>query len=136
MNETLTRTVCIKLDVAGNEAVLAETQHRFNEAASWVASLCWEERITNTNTAHHRVYGESRLRFGLGAQLAICARAKAMEAIKAVKARDAEKLARWRKTNARRSKKRAHYVAHRAALQRVGTRTDLSRRPGLYQPAV
>jgi IS605 OrfB family transposase len=105
MNEVLTRTICIKLDVAGNEAVLAETQRRFNEAATFVAGICWQEGITNTNTAHHRVYGQTRTRFGLGAQLAICARAKAMEAIKAVKTLDAEKLARWKSANARRRKK-------------------------------
>jgi IS605 OrfB family transposase len=52
-----------------------------------VARVCWEEGITNPTTAHHRVYGETREHFGLGAQLAICARAKAVEAIKAVKAR-------------------------------------------------
>jgi putative transposase len=46
--------------------------------------------ITNTNTAHHRVYGETRLTFGLGAQLAVCARAKAVEALKAVKAKHRE----------------------------------------------
>jgi putative transposase len=105
MNELLTRTVCIKLDTAGNEAILQETQVRFNEAATWVAAVCWEDGITNTNTAHHRVYGETRRRFGLGAQLAVCARAKAMEAIKAVKRQDAEKRVRWRKANARRRKK-------------------------------
>jgi IS605 OrfB family transposase len=105
MNESLTRTICIKLDVAGNEAVLAETQRRFNEAATFVAGICWQEGITNTNTAHHRVYGQTRTCFGLGAQLAICTRAKAMEAIKAVKTEDAQKLARWRSANARRRKK-------------------------------
>jgi putative transposase len=104
MNELLTRTICIKLDVGGNKAALQETQARFNEAASWIAAVCWEEGITNTNTAHHRVYGDTRTRFGLGAQLAVCARAKAMEAIKAVKRQEAEKLARWRKANARRRK--------------------------------
>ena len=57
MNETLTRTICIKLDVNGHDAVLQETQKRFNAAASWIATVCWDERITNTNTAHHRVYG-------------------------------------------------------------------------------
>src|SRR6266567_5692730 len=102
MSETLTRTICIKLDVGGNEAALAETQQQFNAAASWSAAVCWEERITNTNTAHHRVYGATRTRFGLGAQLSVCARAKAMEAIKAVKAQDAERLARWRKAKQRR----------------------------------
>ena len=105
MNELLIRTICIKLDVDGHEAPLQETQRCFNEAASWIAALCWEECITNTNTAHHRVYGETRARFGLGAQLAVCARAKALEAIKAVRTQEAEKLARWRKANARRIRK-------------------------------
>src|SRR6266568_8270917 len=83
MNKTLIRTISIKLDIGEHEAVLQETQKAFNAAATWIASICWEEGITNTNTAHHRVYGETRTRFGLGAQLAVCARAKAVEAIKA-----------------------------------------------------
>src|SRR5947209_18181841 len=74
MNETLTRTICIKLDIMGHEQVLEETQRRFTEAASWIATVCWQESITNSNTAHHRVYRETRTRFGLGAQLAVCAR--------------------------------------------------------------
>jgi hypothetical protein len=90
MNTTLTRTVCCKLDVDGHDTVLAETQRAFNEAANWVASVCWNAGVTNPNTAHHRVYGETRERFGLGAQLAVCARAKAVEAIKAVKAKSEE----------------------------------------------
>jgi len=105
MSETLTRTICIKLDVGGNEAALAETQQQFNAAATWIATVCWEERITNTNTAHHRVYGETRARFGLGAQLSVCARAKAMEAIKATKTQESERKARWRKEHARRRDK-------------------------------
>jgi putative transposase len=96
MNEMLTRTICIKLDVDGNEAALTETQQQFNAAASWIATVCWDQHITNTNTAHHRVYGQTRARFRLGAQLAVCARAKAMEAIKAVKTQNAERLTRWR----------------------------------------
>src|SRR5436190_24272114 len=100
MNEMLTRTICIKLDTTGHQAVLAETQCRFNEAASWIATVCWDERITNSNTAHHRVYGETRLRFGLLAQLSICARAKAMEAIKAVRTQERDRFAKWRKFNA------------------------------------
>ena len=84
----LTRTVCCKLAVDDQDGpALAATQRAFNQAASWVAQVCWEEGLTNTNTAHHRVYGETRGRFGLGAQLAICARMKAVEAIKAVKAK-------------------------------------------------
>jgi putative transposase len=91
MNETLTRTICIKLDVNGHDAVLQETQKYFNAATSWIASVCWDERITNTNTAHHRVYGETRSRFGLGSQLAVCARAKAVEAVKATRAKEQER---------------------------------------------
>src|SRR6266567_2954428 len=105
MSETLTRTICIKLDVGGNEAALAETQQQFNAAATWIATVCWEERITSTHTAHHRVYGETRARFGLGAQLSVCARAKAMEAIKATKTQESERKARWRKEHARRRDK-------------------------------
>jgi len=87
MSKTLTRTICCKLDVDGHDAALAATQRAFNEAASWMAGVCWDEHLTNTNTAHHRVYGETRLAYGLGAQLAVCARAKAVEAVKAVNAK-------------------------------------------------
>lgn len=90
MNSALTRTICIKLDVDGQADTLASTQRAFNAAANWIAQVCWDEGITNTNTAHHRVYGQTRVRFGLGAQLAVCARAKAVEAIKAVKAKRRE----------------------------------------------
>ena len=90
MNKTLIRTISIKLDVDGHEATLQETQQQFNAAASWIATVCWDEGITNTNTAHHRVYGETRTRFGLGAQLACCARAKAVESIKATKSKKSE----------------------------------------------
>lgn len=51
MNTTLTRTICIKLDIDGHEATLAATQRAFNEAATWIARVCWDENITNTNTA-------------------------------------------------------------------------------------
>jgi hypothetical protein len=69
---------------------LTATQRAFNQAATWIARVCWDEGITPTNTAHHRVYGETRAEFGLGAQLAVCARAKAVEAITAVKAKRRE----------------------------------------------
>jgi putative transposase len=90
MKENIVRTICIKPHVDGHEAVLHETQKRFNAAASWIATVCWHEHITNTNTAHHRVYGETRTRFGLGAQLAVCARAKAVEAVKATRKKEQE----------------------------------------------
>jgi hypothetical protein len=88
MGDTLMGTVPVKLDVAGHAPLLSETAAAFNAAATWIARVCWDEGITNTNPAHHRVYGETRRRFGLGAQLAVCARAKAMEALKATRARD------------------------------------------------
>lgn len=127
MNKSLTRTICIKLDVSGHEQALQETQRRFNAAAYWIASVCWEERITNSNTAHHRVYGETRARFGLGAQLAVCARAKAMEAVKAVRGQEAEKLARWRKENTRRraAKKKSLPQPEPAACPQFGPRGSI-----------
>jgi hypothetical protein len=63
------------------------TQGAFNAAAAWIARVCWDKVIADPNTAHHRVHGETHVDFGLGAQLAVCARAKAVEAIKAVTAR-------------------------------------------------
>jgi putative transposase len=90
MKKTLTRTICIKLDASAHDAVLTATMKTFNAAATWIARVCWDEGITNTNTAHHRVYGETRARFGLAAQLAVNARAKAVEAVKSVKAKHHE----------------------------------------------
>jgi putative transposase len=90
MSDVLTRTVCVKLDVRDHAALLSETATAFNAAATWIARVCWDEGITNSMTAHYRVYGETRRRFGLGAQLAECARAKAMEALKAVRKKDGE----------------------------------------------
>ena len=84
----LTRTICCKLAVGDQDTpILGAPACAFNAASTWVAQMCWDEGLTNPNIAHHRVYGETRERFGLGAQLAICARMKAVEAIKAVKAR-------------------------------------------------
>jgi len=90
MSDTLVRTVQVKLDVGASAPALVETARRFNAAATWIARVCWDEGITNTNTAHHRVYGATRANYGLGAQLAVCARAKAMEAIKAERKKGGE----------------------------------------------
>ena len=86
MSTTLTRTICCTLDVDGHDTALAAIQRAFNATAAWIAHVCRDESITNATTAHHRVYGETRERFGLGAQLAVCARAKASEAIEAIEA--------------------------------------------------
>ncbi len=120
MNKTFTRTICIKLDVDGHADTLAATMRAFNAAASWIAQVCWEEGITNTNTAHHRVYGETRTRFGLGAQLAVCARAKAIEAIKAVKAKHRETCPRFGPHGSVRYDARTYHVM---SLDRVSLNT-------------
>src|SRR5688500_11696324 len=82
-----TRTVCCKLRVdSAADAKLRETQVAFNAAATYCASVAWEQGITNKNTLHHVVYGATRSQFGLGAQLACCARDKAAEAVRAARA--------------------------------------------------
>jgi putative transposase len=86
-----TRTVCCKLavDVAA-DAALRQTQAAFNRAASYCATVAWEHGVTNKNKLHYLVYGESRVTYGLGAQLACCARDKAAEAVHAIRSREAE----------------------------------------------
>jgi putative transposase len=70
------RTVCCKLavDVVADTA-LCQTQTAFNAAASYCAAVAWNEHVTNKNKLHY-----------LGAQLACCARDKAAEAVRAVRA--------------------------------------------------
>jgi putative transposase len=88
MNTTLsTRTVCCKLAVdALADAALLQTQAAFNAAASYCATVAWEQAVTNKNKLHYLVYGQSRVTYGLGAQLACCARDKAAEAVRALRA--------------------------------------------------
>ena len=82
-----TRTVCCKLAVdASADVALRQTQAAFNAAASYCATVAWEQGVTNKNKLHYLVYGESRVTYGLGAQLACCARDKAAEAVRAVRA--------------------------------------------------
>jgi len=82
-----TRTVCCKLAVeAAADAALRQTQAAFNAAASYCASVAWEQGVTNKNKLHYLVYAQSRVSYGLGAQLACCARDKAAEAVRAVRA--------------------------------------------------
>ena len=81
------RTVCCKLTVdAASDAALRRTQTAFNAAATYCATVAWEQGVTNKNKLHYLVYGESRVTYGLGAQLACCARDKAAEAVRAVRA--------------------------------------------------
>ncbi|NJK32445.1 MAG: hypothetical protein HC927_08550 [Deltaproteobacteria bacterium] len=59
---------------------------QFNAAASYCAAVAWRERVTNKNKLHHIVYGPTRSEYGLGAQLACCARDKAAEAVASARA--------------------------------------------------
>lgn len=88
MEETLsTRTVCCKVALESrDDTLLRATQAAFNQAATYCASAAWQQNITNKNTLHHIVYGATRANYGLGAQLACCARDKAAEAVRAVRA--------------------------------------------------
>ena len=52
----------------------------------YCATIAWEQGVTNKNKLHHIVYGPTRVNFGLGAQLACCARDKAAEAVRAARA--------------------------------------------------
>lgn len=89
MTQTLSiRTICCKLAVdPAADAALRQTQVAFNQAASYCASVAWEQRVTNKNKLHHIVYGPTRVNYGLGAQLACCARDKAAEAVRATRAK-------------------------------------------------
>jgi putative transposase len=88
MIQTLsTRTVCCKLLLDADAATaIRATAEAFNAAATYCASVAWEERTTNKNKLHHVVYGPTRITYGLGAQLACCARDKAAEAVRAARA--------------------------------------------------
>jgi putative transposase len=81
------RTICCKLaGDATTHAALQQTQSACTAAASYCASVSWEQALTNKTKLHHIVYGPTRTRFGLGAQLACCARDKAAEAVRAARA--------------------------------------------------
>jgi IS605 OrfB family transposase len=88
MTQTLsTRTICCKLSLDADAATaIRTTAVQFNAAATYCASVAWEQRITNKNTLHHVVYSPTRSAYGLGAQLACCARDKAAEAVRAARA--------------------------------------------------
>ncbi len=84
---TSTRTICCKVVLDSTaDAALRLTQVAFNRAATYCAGVAWDQGVTNKNKLHHMVYGPTRMVYGLGAQLACCARDKAAEAVRAVRA--------------------------------------------------
>ena len=84
------RTICCNLSLDADAATaIRSTAAVFNAAATSCAQVAWNERITNKNKLHHIVYGPTRSTYGLGAQLACCARDKAAEAVRAARANGA-----------------------------------------------
>ena len=67
-------------------ALLLETMHAFNAACTWIAAYAYAARCASKFVLQKAVYQEVRQRFGLSAQLAIRAIAKAVEAYKRDKA--------------------------------------------------
>jgi IS605 OrfB family transposase len=74
-------------------AALKATMERFNEAASWLASVAFERRISNKFLLQRVAYKELRERFGLPADMAIRCIAQVVEAYK----RDKDKRPKFRK---------------------------------------
>ena len=84
MHETVSlRMICCKVVLDRTaDTTLRQTQTMFNRAATYCASVAWEQDVTNKNKLHRLVYGPTRTTYGLGAQLACCARDKAAEAVR------------------------------------------------------
>jgi putative transposase len=64
---------------ARQAALLRETMARFNAAASYAAQVGFEAKVYGQPSIHKRCYYEIRDRFGLSAQMAVRAIAKAVE---------------------------------------------------------
>ncbi len=116
-----TRTICctLSLDAAAIAAMRA-TAEAFNAAATYCASVAWEQRITNKNNLHHLVSGPTRVTYGLGAQLACCARDKAAEAVRAARANGSATCPAFRPDGSIRSDARTYRLM---SLDRVSLNT-------------
>src|SRR5262245_39866155 len=78
-----TRTIYCKVVLDSRaDSDLRQTQQAFNRAATYCASVAWQQAVTNKNKLHHIVYGATRANYALGVQLACCARDKAAEAVR------------------------------------------------------
>ncbi len=67
------------LPSADQKAQLLETMERFNEAATFAAKVGFERKVYGQVSIHGLAYHEIRERFGLSAQMAVRAIAKAVE---------------------------------------------------------
>lgn len=61
------------------KAALLETMERFNQAATYAAEVGFRDKVFGQVSIHRRVYRDIREKFGLSAQMAIRAIAKAVE---------------------------------------------------------
>jgi putative transposase len=126
MTQTLsTRTVCCKLSLDADAATaIRATAVQFNAAATYCASVVWEARITNKNKLHHVVYGPTRVNYGLGAQLACCARDKAAEAVRTARANGSDTCPTFRPDSSIRYDARTYRLL---SLNRVSLNTLMGR---------
>ena len=77
------QTMLLKLAPTTEQAqALLDTMHVFNEAATYVASVAFAEKLPNKFELQKLVYGELRTTYQLPAQLAIRCISKAVEAYK------------------------------------------------------
>jgi IS605 OrfB family transposase len=70
------------IPTTNQKAVLLSTMERFNEAATFAATVGFEAGVLSQPSIHKRAYGEIRERFDLSAQMAVRAIGKAVEAFK------------------------------------------------------
>jgi putative transposase len=77
------QVIVLKLEPTAEEHIaLLETMEAFNAGAQYAADVAYEKRLANKIALQPFVYGELRARFGLSAQMAIRAIAKAVDAYK------------------------------------------------------
>ena len=82
-NGAMKQVIALKLEPSPEQAnALLAVMEAFNAAASFVAAVAFEKRISNKLVIQPLVYGQLREHFGLSSQLAIRAIAKAIEAYK------------------------------------------------------
>jgi putative transposase len=82
-NLTVKQVIVLKLEPSpGQHAALLQTMEAFNAGTQYAADVAYQKRLANTIALQPFVYGELRARFGLSAQMAIRAIAKAVDAYK------------------------------------------------------
>ena len=79
----VTKTVVCKLDTTEEEfKKLMDTVKTFRDACNYISEVAWKRRCFNPVALHHLIYYETRERFKLPANLAICARDRVAKSYK------------------------------------------------------